>query len=147
MSQETPAADSLFSRICETSARPMGGTVQRSTIRSLQKEVRSQAKGYPWQSVVDRILAEPVDQEKMVQQALRSQRDWVVRGGRKTPGKGAKHHAKSFVAKLLARLIFMAIFIPVVVVLLVLMRHQWPWCDIYRILDWLAEVWPAVFGR
>ena len=28
----------------------------------------------------------------------------------------------------------------------VLVKHKWPDVDIYRILGWLKEVWPAVFG-
>ena len=147
MTQETPDEDLVFSRICETSARLMAGEVTRSTMKELQKTVRATTDDYPWQPVVDRILGDPVDTEKLVTKALRGQRDWIVRGGRETPGKGVRHHAKSFVARIIARLIFLAVLIPLFVALLVLVKYKWPELDIYRILDWLREVWPSVFRK
>jgi hypothetical protein len=146
MKEETPTPDPVFSRICESSARLMAGLVNKSTIKELQKTVNSSASDYPWEVVVDRVLRDPVEPSKFTTQALRSQRDWVVRGGRETPGKGIRRHTKTFVARMLARLIFLAILIPAVVMLLVLVKHKWPDVDIYRILGWLKEVWPAVFG-
>jgi len=147
MAEQTDAAADVFSRICETSTRLMAGTVPRRTLQDLQKKVRTDTGSYPWEVVVDRVLLEPFQPDELTRRALRSQRDWIARGGRETPGRGARHHAKTFVARLVAALVFMGIFIPVVVVVLVMIKHKWPDADVYRLLDWLREGWPSVFAR
>jgi hypothetical protein len=146
MTQETPTSDPVFSQICESNARLMAGQVHKSTLKELQKMVHGSPSEYPWEPVVARILRDPVDVAKFTTQALRSQRDWVVRGGRETPGKGLRRRAKGFVARLVARLIFLAVLIPAVVFLLVLVKHKWADADIYRILVWLGEIWPSAFA-
>ena len=71
--EETPPTDPVFSRICETSTRLMAGVPQRKTIRELQKQVRATDGEYPWESVVERVLDEPVDGDVLVRQALRGE--------------------------------------------------------------------------
>lgn len=147
MTELTPPVDPVFSRICESTTRLTAGVVSRPTMKDLQKTVQAASAEYPWEAVVDRILREPMDPSQLTKQALRAQRDWVVRGGRQTPGKGVTFKAKSFVARLFARLIFLAILLPVVVVLLVLIKQKWPELDIYRILLWMQDMWPSMFPR
>jgi hypothetical protein len=151
MTEETPAVDPVFSRICESTTRLTAGVVPRPTMKELQKTAHAETAEYPWEAVVDRILRDPVDTGTLTQQALRAQRDWVVRGGREAPGRGAGSKAKSFVvrtsAKLLARLIFLAVLLPVVVLLLVLIKQKWPDLDIYRILLWMQDTWPTMFPK
>ena len=147
MAEQTDAATDVFSRICETSTRLMAGTVPRGAMKELQKKVQNDTGSYPWEVVVDRVLLDPVDRDQLTRQALRSHRDWIARGGRETKGRGVRHQAKTFVARIVASLMFMAIFIPVVVVALVLVKHAWPDADIYRLLEWLAAVWPSVFAK
>ncbi len=147
MSEETPRADPVFSRICESTTRLTAGVVSRPTMQELRQTVHASTAEYPWEAVVTRILRDPVDPAKLTKQALRAQRDWVVRGGRETPGKGLTHRAKSFVARLVARLIFLAILLPVVVILLVLIKQKWPEMDIYEILRWLQAAWPSMFPK
>ncbi len=125
----------------------MAGEVGRAKMKNLQKLLRGSTVDYPWRDVVDHVLGEPVDQGQLTRQALRSQRDWVVRGGRQNPGRSLKRRAKGLLASVVARLIFMALFIPAVIALLVLLKHGWPELDIYRALDWLAEAWPSVFAK
>lgn len=146
MNSQTSTPDPVFSRICEVSARLMGGTIHRSTMKELQKLLRSEPNSYPWEAVVDRVLAEKMAPPELTKMALKSQRDWVVRGGRETPGPRMRHQAKSFVARMLARLIFMAILITFLVALLVVCKLCWPVVDIYAANDWLATTWPSAFG-
>jgi hypothetical protein len=96
--------------------------------------------------VIDAVLREPLAAEELTRKALKSQRDWVIRGGRETPGKGVRQHARSFLARLTARVIFTAIFIPCVVVLLVLLKLRWPDLDIYAANGWLQDSFPGAFG-
>ena len=147
MTKETPSVDPVFSRICESMTRLTAGLVPRPTMKDLQKTVEASTAEYPWEVVVNRILRDRVDPVKVMKQALRAQRDWVVRGGRETPGKGLTYRAKSIVARLAARLIFLAILLPVVVILLVLIRQKWPDLDIYVILGWLQDTWPSMFPK
>ena len=146
MNPQTSTPDPVFSRICEVSARLMGGAVHRSTMKELQKVTRSNSASYPWETVVDRVLSEQVGPAELTKMALKSQRDWIVRGGRETPGPRLRHQAKSFVAKMLARLIFMAILITSLVILLVVCKLCWPAVDIYAANDWLSTTWPSAFG-
>jgi len=146
MNSQTSTPDPVFSRICEVSARLMGGAVHRSTMKDIQKVVRSERGSYPWEAVVDRVLSEQVGSAELTKMALKSQRNWVVRGGRETPSPRLRHQAKSFVAKMLTRLIFMTILITSLVILLVVCKLCWPAVDIYAANDWLSMTWPSAFG-
>ena len=146
MTIQTPSADSVFPSICEASARLMGGTVNRSAMKELQKLVKTESGSYPWEAVVKRILAGGAPPAEVAQAALKAQRDWIVRGGRQNPGKSVRAHAKGLMARLMARLIFFGVLLVSVVVLLVLCKLRWPEIDIYAANDWLAATWPSAFG-
>jgi hypothetical protein len=93
------------------------------------------------------VLAEPVDQQQLVQQGLKAQRDWILRGGREAPAKPVAVRAKTLVAKLLAQLITFAMCSAVLLVLLLALKHKWPEADIYRPLAWLYEQFPKLLPR
>lgn len=146
MTTQTPTPDPVFPSICEASARLMGGTVNRSTMKELQKLVKAESGSYPWEEVVKRILAGGAPPAEVAQSALKAQRDWIVRGGRQNPGKSLRSHTKGLVARLMARLIFFGVLLASVVVLLVLCKLRWPEVDIYAANEWLAATWPSAFG-
>lgn len=146
MSQETPDPHDVFQRICESSTRLMAGCVTPGTMYEIQNWVRQEPSNYPWEEVVDRILSEDVEDERLGHQALRAQRDWVVRGGRETRRPSTRARAKHGVAWVLARLIFAVLLIGMVVVLLVLLKFRWPELDIYRLVEWANAAWPGVFA-
>ena len=146
MTTQTPSPDPVFPSICEASARLMGGTVNRSAMKELQKLVQAESGSYPWEEVVERILAGGASQAEVAQAALKAQRDWIVRGGRQNPGKSLRAHSRSLLARLLARLIFFGVLLASVVILLVLCKLRWPEMDIYAANDWLAATWPDAFG-
>ncbi len=83
----------------------------------------------------------------MVNRGLRAQRDWVGRGGRDNPGKGVRLQAKTLLATLSAKLVFIVLYTLVLVCFLVLMEQIWPHLDISRILHFLQDKLPALFPR
>ena len=133
-------------QVGEAALRLMAGVVPRKTMTALRGEIVASPERYPWREVTDQILADPVEDGRLVQQGLRAQRDWVLRGGRETPRKPVATRGKFALAFVLSRLIFFAIYTVAVVVLLILLKRQWPAFDIYRILEWLRELLPGLFG-
>jgi hypothetical protein len=121
------------------SLRLMAGAVPKRTLEQLKRTVQQSPAEYPWQVVTQVVLAEPVDPQRLVQQGLAAQRDWILRGGRETPGPGLAHHTKSFFARLVAQLIFGLVYAVVIVVLLLLLKHKLPDFDIYRVLTWCQQ--------
>jgi hypothetical protein len=71
----------------------------------------------------------------------------VGRGGRANPGKGVRVQAKTLLATLAAKLVFIVLYTLVLVCLLVLMEQIWPHLDISRILHFLQDKLPALFPR
>ena len=100
---------------------------------------RSPSRHRSEMAVLDRALRDPVDQNELVSRGLRAQRDWVWRGGRTNPGKGAKMQAKTFFASLAAKLLFFALYTLALVCFLVLVEQMWPHMDISRILHFLQD--------
>ena len=137
------SSEEIVGQVSAVALRLMAGTVSRRTFEGLQRTVAASPAEYPWQVVTKVVLSEPVDDQKVLQQALRAQRDWVLRGGREQPGKSAATHAKTFLAKLIAQLLFAALFGLVLVVGLLVVKYKWPEMDIYRLLDWIY----AILGR
>ncbi|MHC4514477.1 MAG: hypothetical protein ACYS5W_12335 [Planctomycetota bacterium] len=138
----------LFQEISELSLRLMAGAVSRRTMKDLQRMVERSRDTYPWDAVLDRALADPVDQHELVNRGLRAQRDWVGRGGRTNSaksGKSVKLQAKTFMAALVAKILFGVVYTLVLVFLLVLLEQIWPHLDISRILGFLQEKLPALF--
>lgn len=142
---ETAAADATSQAVAAVAMRLMAGGVSRKLMDTLQRTVRQNPVEYPWQVVNQAILAEAGDDQKLVQQALRAQRDWILRGGRENPGRPMGVRAKTLLAMLLSRVLFFGVYTLAVCVLLILLKQKLPWFDLYAILRWLQDVWPAVF--
>jgi len=125
------------------SLRLLAGTVSKKTMEQLQRTLQQSNAEFPWQVVTQAILAEPTDTQKIVQQGLRAQRDWLLRGGRETPGRTVGTKAKGLLAKLCAQMIFLSLFTLVLWVALLLVKHKVPDFDVYRPLYWLYETFPS----
>lgn len=116
----------------------MAGAVPKPSLDRLRRAAQDAGAEYPWESATRTILAEPVDAQRLVQQGLAAQRDWILRGGRETPKPGIGARAKGLLARICAQLVFGALFGLVLVVGLVAVKYQWPKFDIYVAVDWLA---------
>ena len=125
--------------VAAVSLRLMSGSVGKRTLEQLQRTVEQSPAEYPWQIVTQAVLAEPVEPQRLVQQGLQAQRDWIVRGGRETPSRPLAQQAKGFLAKLVAQAIFAALFAVVMLVILLLAKYRFDF-DIYRILDWFRSL-------
>jgi hypothetical protein len=119
----------------EVSMRLLAGAVPRATLDQLRRTLEQSPAEYPWRVATNVILAEPVDAQRVVQQALAAQRDWILRGGRERPKPGIAHRTKGLVARLVAQLVFGIVFAVVLIAGLLLLKHKVPECDIYRLLD------------
>jgi len=126
----------------EVSLRLMAGAVPKRTIEQLQRTVQQSAAEYPWQVVTQVILAEALPTQQLVQQGLQAQRDWLLRGGRETPGKPLGQRAKGLLARLLAQLIFLLVLTAVLYIALLLVKHKLPGFDLYAPLEWLYTTFP-----
>lgn len=129
--------------VSAVSLRLISGSVSKRTLEQLKRTVEQSPAEYPWQVVTQAVLAEPVEPQRLVQQGLQAQRDWIVRGGRETPSRPLTHKAKGFMAKLCAQAIFFVIYTLVVVVALLLLKYKLPDVDIYRVLDWMRQLTAA----
>jgi hypothetical protein len=136
--------DQTLQAVSAVSLRLMAGAVPKKTLEQLQRTVQQSAAEFPWQIVTQAVLAEPIEPQRLVQQGLQAQRDWILRGGRETPGRPLSVKAKGLLAKLLAQLIFLSLFSVVLLVALLLIKHKAPEVDIYRILSWLYETFPSL---
>ena len=160
---DSDAADAeLLSRIGETSLRMMAGVVSPSVVQHLQARLYAEPDEYPWEEVVDSVLAEPMARDELVNRGLVGQRNWLLKSGRDAaPGgqavagggqsrrgrsKTMKVRGKTLLAMMIVRGGFFVIYTFAVVLLLVLLRHKFPSFDIYRILDLLKQLLPSVFG-
>lgn len=171
---QKPEDQILVDRVGQVSLRMMAGTVPPEVVDHLQARLLAESERYPWEEVVETILAETADPQELVNQGLRAQRDWIARGG--APGGGAapvstapraaaaassqpqagargrrapslKTRGKTFLAAAIVKGGFAIIYTLAIVLLLVLIRHKYPSLDIYRILEWLRDALPGVFGR
>lgn len=133
--------------IAAVALRLLAGAVPRRTLDGLKRTLLASPAEYPWQVVNQVVLAEPVDEQDLAQKGLKAERDWILRGGRETPGKPLSVQVKTLVAKLLTQLIFLFVYTLVVVVLLLLLKHKWPSFDVYRLLAWLYEVFPSLVPK
>lgn len=130
----------------EASHRLLAGLVSRRDLQAMQKKVLASPDAYPWQEVVDGLVAEPVAESELIQRGLKAQRDWILRGGREMPGPRVKTRAKAFLARLLAQGLFLGLWTGSVLVLLVLLKARFPECDIYIVSNWLKDLMPGIFG-
>ncbi|GAB4151738.1 MAG: hypothetical protein Fur0037_20470 [Planctomycetota bacterium] len=139
--------DKVLDSVAAVSLRLMAGAVPRKTMARLQETLRASPSEYPWQVVVRAILAEPADEQALVQQGLRAQRDWILRGGRLDPGKPLGVKAKTLLAKVLTQGIVFGIFFVLTCMILLLLRQKFPSADLYQILFWLQDHFPRAFPR
>jgi hypothetical protein len=130
-------ADDTIRAISEVSLRLMAGTVSKPKMAQLRVTVEQNDAEFPWQSVTQSVLSEEVESQRLVQQGLAAQRDWILRGGRTAKGPSVGYRAKGFVARLTAQLIFATIFTVVILITLLLLNYKMPELDIYRITTWL----------
>ncbi len=124
--------------MAQAALRLMAGAVPKASLERLRRAAQDAGAEYPWESSTRAILAEPVDPQRLVQQGLTAQRDWILRGGREAPKPGIGMRAKGLLARLCAQLVFGALFLLVLVAGLVAVKYQWPQVDIYVAVGWLA---------
>ncbi|MCK5944919.1 MAG: hypothetical protein KAI24_23225 [Planctomycetes bacterium] len=127
--------DEALRAVSEASLRLMAGAVSKPKMAQLKITAQQNEAEYPWQVITQAILSEDVDGQRLVQQGLAAQRDWILRGGRVAKGPSVTRRAKGFFARLCAQLIFGAIFVVVVVIGLLLLEYKFPAWDI----DWLLD--------
>jgi hypothetical protein len=132
--------DDTVTAVAGVALRLMAGTVSKRTMEQLRRTLQQTPAEFPWQVVTQAVLAEPVDEQRLVQQGLAAQRDWIMRGGRETPGPGIGHRAKGLLARLCAQLIFGAIYAVVIIAILLLLKLRMPGFDIYRVLTWFQQL-------
>ena len=144
---ETPPdlteAEQTLRSVSDVSLRLLAGTVSKQKMERLRRTVEQSTAEFPWQIVTQAVLAEEVDPQRLVQQGLAAQRDWILRGGRTAKGPSITHRTKGFVARLTAQLIFFVIFLVVIVAALLVLKFKLPDFDIYRILTWIE----GLFGK
>lgn len=117
----------------QVALRLMAGAVPKPLLGQLQRMVQQAQDGYPWQEVTRVVLAQPVDEQKVVQQGLVAQRDWILRGGRETPGRPLGHRAKGLLARLVAQFVVLIVYGVLLVGGLLLLQHKFPEWNIYRL--------------
>ena len=148
--------EELVRRIALTSLRMMAGAVPRDVVDRLHSRMRAEPE-YPWEEVVDAVLAEPVAASQLVNKGVLAHRNWLASGGAANPAPAAqavggrrrktlKTRGKTALAMAIVKGGFFILYTVVVILVLVLLRHKWPWMDIYRLLDGLKQLLPGVFG-
>ena len=132
--------DETLKAVSEASLRLMAGTVSKPKLAQLRIAVESSESEYPWQDVTKAILSEDVDGQRLIQQGLAAQRDWVLRGGRVAKGPSVSHRAKGFLARLMAQMIIGVVMTVLIVAGLLLIEYRFPACDIDWLLDTALEL-------
>ena len=141
--------DPWLARVGEVSLRMMAGAIPKRTQERIQKLMAANADTYPWQEVVDAVMADEPGAD-LVERGLRGQRDWFARAAvpaTARAGRAARVAGKTALAYVLSQAIFFAIYTGAVVFVLNLAKHHWPAFDIYAPLEWARSVAPGVFGR
>jgi hypothetical protein len=140
---ETPPdlteADQTLRAVSDVSLRLLAGSVSKPKMAQLRVTVESEAGEYPWQSVTQSVLSEEVDPQRLVQQGLAAQRDWILRGGRVAKGPSVTRRAKGLLARLVAQLIIAALFTAMVLVALVILQIKLGW-DLYAVWPWIQSL-------
>lgn len=124
----------------------MAGAVPPGTRKALQQRVKAARGDYPWEAVLDTVLAEPVNEARLVQRGLSAQRDWITGPMREPVSRKVRRKSKSLVAWLLSRVIFFVLYTVAAIALLVFLRLRWNSLDVYAIGDALKRAFPQVFG-
>jgi len=134
--------DEALRAVSDASLRLMAGSVSKPKLAQLKITAQSSEVDYPWQAITQAILSESVDEQRLMQQGLLSQRDWILRGGRVAKGPSVTRRAKGLIARLMAQLVFGAIFTFVIILGLLLLEYRFPAVDI----DWLLDQALELFG-
>lgn len=145
-----PEPRQLFDRVAQVSHRMLSGQVSRRALAAAQAAAQQGGETYPWQRVVDVVLDDPQDEGELLQRGLRAQRDWLAArsvSGLDRARSAVRRTSRTLTAMVLSRLIFFTLYTVAVVALLVLLKHRWPGLDIYRLLDWARDAFPALFAR
>lgn len=121
----------------ETSLRLLAGAVPKPRLEQLRRVVEQGGDSFPWQLVTRELLADPIDPQRLMQQGLVAQRDWIARGGRTAKGPGIVRRTKGFVARFVAQLVFGVIFAVVLIAGLILLQIKIEWLDIYQLVPWV----------
>ncbi|MFK7742032.1 MAG: hypothetical protein AB8H80_17075 [Planctomycetota bacterium] len=129
--------DQALRAIGDVSLRLLAGAVPKPRMEQLRRTVEQSPAEYPWQVVTQAVLAEGVDSQRLVQQGLTAQRDWILRGGRTAKGPSVGRRAKGFLARLVAQLIFGVLFTAVLLAGLIILQHKFEWLNIYEFWPWL----------
>lgn len=143
-------SEPILGRVSEVSLRMMASAIPRKTQDRVRTLMAEGADHYPWQRIVDTVLADPVDADDLLGKGLRAQRDWFARSqvsATARAGRAARVAGKTALAYTLSRLIFFVLYTAAVILVLVLAKHHWPQFDIYRVLDWLRAWLPSVFQK
>jgi hypothetical protein len=130
----------VLDAVSHASLRLLAGTVSKGTMQQLRRTLEQSPSEFPWQASTQAILAEPVDEQRLVQQGLAAQRDGVLRGGRTAPGPGVVRRTKGFVARVMAQLVFGLCYSLVIIAALLLLKYKLPDFDIYRVLTWIQDL-------
>ncbi|MBM3972653.1 MAG: hypothetical protein FJ301_00920 [Planctomycetes bacterium] len=135
--------DGVEAAVAAAALRLMAGAVPKPALERLRTAAMATGADYPWEATTRAILAAPVEPQRLVQQGLIAQRDWILRGGRENPKPGIGRKAKGLLARLCAQFVFGALFAIVLVTGLVAARYKWPAVDIYVAVGWLdaAVTW------
>lgn len=142
-----PGSHESIEGIAGVSLRLLAGTVSRKTLDGLKRTVLASPDEYPWRVVNQVVLGESVDEQDLAQKGLRAQRDWILRGGRETPGKPLGLQAKTLLAKVVAQALFGLVFALVLVVLLLVVNHKWPNINIYQLWADLRSTVVGLFPK
>jgi hypothetical protein len=149
----TERRSATIGKIADASLRMMAGAVSPDCQRALREIVHANPEQYPWERVIDIVLAEPADPSELANRALVAQRKWILRSSgesrpaRSRPNRSLSVVVKTWIAIALVRGGFQIALAAVFVVLLLVLKSRWPRADVYRILDWLRETLPGLFGR
>jgi hypothetical protein len=133
-------AEQALRAVSEASLRLMAGSVSKPTMVQMRRVAEQSDGPYPWQEITQGLLAEDVDEQRLVQQGLTAQRDWILRGGRQNKAPGIGRRAKGMVATLLAQLIFVTILAVLILISLLILKYKLPEWDIYRITEWVQDL-------
>jgi hypothetical protein len=145
-SPRSPELSAIIQRVAEVSLRLMARLPSPATLKRVRTAVEASPTSYPWQQVVDAVLAEPADPSALLQRGLEGQRDFLMRSAPPRQAarvvRAARTGAKTLLAIVLSRMIFFALYTLAAMVLLVLIKHRWPDLDIYRLLPWVERMLP-----
>jgi hypothetical protein len=129
--------EEVHDAVAHASLRLLAGAVPKATMDRLRRDAKASGAEYPWEAATRALLADPAEPGQLVQRGLAAQRDWILRGGRETPGPGLAARTKGLFARLAAQLVFGLLYAVVVVVGLIVLKHIRPSLDIYIAVPWL----------